>query len=386
VKQGFQGPIFCTPATAELAKLLLLDSARIQEQDAYFWNKRHPSQAIQPAYEEKDIEAVERLFRPQGMALAFEALPGVRTHFHEAGHILGSAQISLRWTEGGTEKDCFFSGDLGPRSTPLLKDPFRPQRAPQTLLLESTYGDREHGEGGPLEEGLRAALAPVLEQGGKVLIPSFAVGRTQELLYQLAGLFKDKRLPQVTVYVDSPLAEATTHLFSQHRELMDGDFHAHWRGQDPFGQSFVRYTSSKEESQAINGHRGPCIILSASGMCEAGRVLHHLEQLAPDPKNLILFVGFQAEGTLGRRLKEGAKVARLFGQEVPVESKVLSLEGFSAHAGRGELLSYVRELSGRPGVIHLVHGETSASSSLAAALRQEGYNVDVATLGREITL
>jgi metallo-beta-lactamase family protein len=386
VKQGFKGPIYCTPATAELAKLLLLDSAHIQDQDAYFWNKRHPGAPIKPAYDEHDVAAAARLLRPQPMTLAFEPLPGVQAHFHEAGHILGSAQVSLRWNENGQERDFYFTGDLGQMGTPLLKDPFQPRLTPQILLLESTYGDREHGDGSPILSSLQEAVAPVLKRGGKVLIPSFAVGRTQELIYELAELIKEGRLPTMTIYVDSPLAEATTKLFRQHRELMDADFHAVWRTQDPFAQGFVHFTGSKEESQAINDHEGPCIILAASGMCEAGRVLHHLEQLLPDPKNLVLFVGFQAQGTLGRRLKDGAKLAKLYGQEVAVLAQVQALDGFSAHAGRTELLNFVRALPTPPAAIHLVHGETSASSALAATLRQEGYTVEVATLGKEVQL
>jgi metallo-beta-lactamase family protein len=244
-----------------------LDSSHIQDQDAYFWNKRHPGQKIKPAYDDGDVEAAAKLLRPMAMAAAFEPLPGVLAHFHEAGHILGSAQISLKWTEDGQAKDLYFSGDLGQMGTPLLKDPFQPKRTPQTLLLESTYGDREHGDGSPILSALQEAIAPVLKRGGKVLIPSFAVGRTQELLYELAELLKEGRLPRVTVYVDSPLAEATTKLFRQHRELMDQDFDAGWRRQDPFSQGFLHFTSSKEDSQAINAHQGSCIILAASGMC-----------------------------------------------------------------------------------------------------------------------
>ena len=386
VKQGFKGTVYCTAATVELAKLLLMDSARIQDQDAYFWNKRHPGQRIEPMYDEQDVDASLRLLKAVPMGQAFEPLPGLKAQLFEAGHILGSVQVSLEWREGGAAKDLHFSGDLGPHGTPLLADPFQPTRAPQTLLLESTYGDREHGEGQPLLDALQNAIGPVLARGGKVVIPSFAVGRTQELIYELAELIQAKRLPLVTVFVDSPLAEATTQLFRQHRELMDADFKKTWGPLDPFGQAFVHYTSTKEESQAINAHPGACVILSASGMCESGRILHHLANLAPDPKNLILFVGFQAQNTLGRKLRDGAKIARIFGEDVPVAAQVAALEGFSAHAARTELLQFVNALPGKPGHIYLVHGEQSAASALGSTLRQQGFTVDVPALGKESPL
>ena len=382
VKQGFKGSIFCTAATVELAKLLLLDSARIQDQDAYFWNKRHPAQKILPMYDEKDVDATLRLLKPVAMKQAFEPLPGVTAILYEAGHILGSVQVSLEWKEGDQAKDLYFSGDLGPHGTPLLEDPYQPTKPPQVLLLESTYGDREHGQGGPALDALEKAIAPVIARGGKVVIPSFAVGRTQELIYELAELMQAKRLPTITVYVDSPLAEATTQLFRKHRELMDEGFRKTWGTLDPFDQPFVHYTNTKEQSQAINAHQGPCIILSASGMCESGRILHHLGNLAPDPKNLILFVGFQAQGTLGRRIRDGAKVARIFGEDVPVAAAVGNLEGFSAHAGRTELLQFAGGLGGKPGQIYLVHGELTASSALGSTLREQGFKVDVPALGK----
>ncbi len=386
VKQGFKGPIYCTLATAELSKLLLLDSAHIQDQDAYFWNKRHPGKAILPMYNNDDVEATVALLRPTVMGDEFEPIKGVKAKFFEAGHILGSAQIGLNWTEDGKARDLFFTGDLGQMDAPLLKDPYKPVKAPQTLVMECTYGDREHGEGKPALDALAEVIGPVLRANAKVLIPTFAVGRTQELLYELAELIEGKKIPTVTVYVDSPLATATTKLFQEHRELMDADFLAAWKGRDPFGLSFVRYTGTKEESQAINDHKGACIILSASGMCESGRVLHHLAKILPDPHHLLLFVGYQAEGTLGRRLRDGAKMAKLYGEEIPVLAQVASLDGFSAHAGRADLLKFVRSLPGKPGIIHLVHGELSASGALGTTLREEGQALEVATLGKVATL
>lgn len=384
VKRGFKGRIVCTPATAELARLLLLDSAHIQEQDAIFWAKRHGGQrGFEPLYTVADAELCLDRFDAVPYAMPQEVLPSLKAQFFEAGHILGSAQIGLRWEEAGRERSLYFTGDLGAAGTPLLKDPFVPELPPEVLLLESTYGNREHDGAQDLDGQLAAALAPVLKRGGKALIPAFAVGRTQELVYILAGLFQDKRLPQVPVYVDSPLASKTTQLFRQHRELMDAEFNAQWQTRDPFDQPWLDYTESKEESQAINGRQGPAIILSASGMCEAGRVLHHLNQVLPDPKNAVLFAGFQAQGTLGRHLKEGGRIARIFGETVPVHCQVLSLEGFSAHAGRKELLAYAAALPQPPKQAWLVHGELEAASALCSELRQQGWQAEVPLMGRE---
>lgn len=386
MKQGFRGRVLCTPATAQLAKLLLLDSAYIQEHDALFWAKRHGGQrGFEPLYTVAEAEACVAKLEPVDYALANEVLPGVFAHFYEAGHILGSAQVSLRWQEGGRERSLYFTGDLGSPGTPLLKDPFVPKRPMDVLLLESTYGDREHAGGTNSEAELAACIEPVLRQGGKVLIPAFAVGRTQELVYTLAGIFASKRLKPVPVFVDSPLASKTTQLFQRHRELMDSEFHADWGARDPFRQPWLSYTDTKEESQAINDQKGACVILSASGMCEAGRVLHHLSHLLPDPANAVVFAGFQAQGTLGRRLKEGAKTARIFGDDVPVAARIQSLDSFSAHAGRSQLLDFAAKIP-KPGKVWMVHGEMQAASSLAGSLRERGWEAEVALHGREAEL
>jgi metallo-beta-lactamase family protein len=217
-----------------------------------------------------------------------------------------------------------------------------------------------------------------------VLIPAFAVGRTQEIIYVLADLFESGRLSRVPVFVDSPLAAATTRLFRRHRELMDTDYQAEWSRRDPFGQPFVAFVENKEESQALNERPGPCIILAASGMCEAGRVLHHLMRVLPQPKDLLLFTGFQAQGTLGRRLKEGASEAKIFGTTYPVRCRVLSVEGLSAHADRGQLLAWAAALTQAPGKVWLVHGESTSASNLAVALRQKGWEAEVPLYGKEV--
>jgi metallo-beta-lactamase family protein len=384
LRRGFQGRIYCSPATAELARLLLVDSARIQEHDARFWAKRHGKRDFEPLYTEEEVETCLDRFSPQPYALDFEVLPGVKVCLHEAGHILGSAQVSMRWREGGRERKLYFTGDLGQPGAPLLRDPYIHRHEVDVLLMESTYGDREHEGRGNLAGQLLTALEATLASGGRVLIPAFAVGRTQEIIYVLADLFESGRLSRVPVFVDSPLAAATTRLFRRHRELMDTDYQAEWSRRDPFGQPFVAFVENKEESQALNERPGPCIILAASGMCEAGRVLHHLMRVLPQPKDLLLFTGFQAQGTLGRRLKEGASEAKIFGTTYPVRCRVLSVEGFSAHADRGQLLAWAAALTQAPGKVWLVHGESTSASNLAVALRQKGWEAEVPLYGKEV--
>lgn len=387
VKKGFAGRIFATPATCQLADLLLRDSARIQASDAHYFNKWRRPERIQPMFAEGDVDACKARYDPRAIGIAFEPLAGVKAFFHEAGHILGSAMVTLQWEEAGRVRRLLFSGDLGRAGTVLLRDPWTPVASPDVLLLESTYGAREHGPTADAAASLRDAIGPVLNAGGKVLVPSFAVGRTQELIYHLAGLIDGRAIPAVPIFVDSPLAEAATKLFSLHRELMDADFHAQWQGQDPFKHAQVRFTSTKEESQAINGVEGPAIILAASGMCENGRILHHLKHCLGDPRNLLLFVGYQAEHTLGRRLRDGAKVAKVFGEEFPVLARVASLDDFSAHAGRSELLAFATGLPGKPAKAWMVHGEMEGASSLARALRDgAGWDTEVPLMGREAEL
>ncbi len=381
LREGFEGRIWCTAATAELAMLILLDSAKIQAQDAAFYNKRHPDAPIEALYHDLDVERCRSRFACVDYGAPFEPLPGVRAHLHEAGHILGSAQVSLGFEEGGRGRSLLFSGDLGRKGMPLLKDPFQPSRPPDALLLESTYGGKLHASAFQGREELGRAVREAAKRGGKVIIPAFAVGRAQELIYDLAMLRAGRAIPEMTAYVDSPMASKATRFFDKHRAILDAEFQADALKLNPFDQPWIRHTQDVEESKAINAVQGPCVIISASGMCESGRILHHLRNHLPDPRNMLLIVGFQAQGTLGRRLVEGRKEVLVYGLPVAVEAEVRVLNEYSAHADSGDLQDFVKGL-GRPGKLYLIHGEAAAAQALAAELKAgQGLEARLPALG-----
>lgn len=386
VKLGFKGKIYCTAATADLAQLIMEDSARIQEQDAIFFAKRNPGQKIEPLYSSQDVAACRGHFVNVPLGLPFEPLPDVKAWLHEAGHILGSAQVSLHWDEAGKNRSLLFSGDLGRKNMPLLRDPFQPQGQFDVLLLESTYGDRLHADVSHSKEHLGELVRVVAARGGKVIIPSFAVGRAQELIYELAQLRDANKIPALTIFVDSPMASRATRLFEKYREILDSDFEVVSKKYDPFDISFIKHTESVEESKTINAFKGPCVIISASGMAESGRILHHLRNNLGDSRNLVLMVGYQAQGTLGRRLLDGQKQVLIYGQPVAVAAEIKSMNEYSAHADWQELTDYVKNQE-RPGQVFLVHGETVAAKALATHL-SEAINISakIPQLGEKAAL
>ncbi len=375
VKNGFQGDICCTPATRDLINLMLLDSAHIQEQDAEYLNQktsRKGQPPVEPLYTTADAEralkhAVGRAYERQ-----FDLCPGVQVTFLDAGHILGSAISILELTEAGRMVRLCYTGDLGRSHTLILRDP-EIARQIDYLIIESTYGDREHEPVQKSEDELAAIVAETVGRGGKVIIPSFAVERTQEVLYTLHLKTAAGAFPRVPAFVDSPLAINATEVYRLHPEnlqdALKGDLYAH---DDPFGFGQLRYTRSVEESKAINGVQGPAIIIAANGMAEAGRILHHLKHNIEDPRNSIVFVGYQAENTLGRRLVEGAKRVKIFGDEYHVRAEVHMVNGFSAHADRSELLEWAGNAKGTLKGVFVVHGEEQAALSFAEALRSLG--------------
>jgi metallo-beta-lactamase family protein len=302
----------------------------------------------------------------------------VKAVFHDAGHILGSAAVSLRITEAGVTKVVLFSGDLGRRQMPILRDP-QPPPPCDILIIESTYGDRIHGETG--EEAKRKAAALIehaVRHGSKIIVPAFAVGRTQDLVMWMKDLVKEGRVPPLPMYIDSPLALRTTEIFRRHPECYDEETYRILTTEgDPFVAKYIRYVSSVHESQKLNSMKGPCIIIAASGMCEGGRVLHHLRHAIQDEDNIVAIVGFQAEHTLGRKLVEGWDVVPIFGAPVPRRAQVVRFNGLSAHADRNDLLSYVRAIKPLPSRVFIVHGEDRQSFSLAAAIRAEHPGVEV---------
>ena len=369
-KKGFRGPVFCTQATASLCGILLPDSGHLQEQDAKFANRHrfsrhHPAL---PLYTEQDAESCLKQFRPVRFNDAITLPGGARLTFVRAGHILGAASVIVEW-EG---RRIVFSGDIGRYDDPLMPDPVTPDTA-DYVVMESTYGDRRH-EGGDPEEALRSIIARTVHRGGTVVIPAFAVGRAQSLIYHLARLKQSGRVPTLLpVFLDSPMAIDATDIFRRHSadhrltpdqiKALEGDVH---------------YTRTSAESKTLSANPLPKVIISASGMATGGRVLHHLRHYAPDPKNSIVFAGFQAGGTRGAALVAGAGTIKMFGEQVPVRAEVHNLSMLSAHADRDELLRWARDFRSPPRQTFIVHGEPQASDSLRLSLEEAlGWNAKV---------
>ena len=376
VRHGYQGTIWCTPATRDLCAVMLADSAHIQEKDAEFLAKRG-KQPIEPLYLLRHSTRTIELMSSVPYHRPFDVVPGIRVSFVDAGHILGSASVTLDCTESGRTQRLVFSGDIGRSGLPIIRDPEPPSGA-DVVVMESTYGNRTHES----TEGARARLAAVIRetaaQGGRVLIPAFAVGRTQELVYDLHILAGTGAIPSIPIYIDSPLAIDTTSVFEMHPDLFDHGEDLVRTVHDLFRFELVHYTRDVEESKALAKMHGPMVIIAASGMAESGRILHHLAQGASDPRNTVLIVGFQAEHTLGRRIVERRPMLTIFGDEVPLRAHVEVINGYSAHADRVELASWidrVREQSRELARVWLVHGEPPAQEELATSLRAKGFTV-----------
>lgn len=383
VRRGFTGDIVCTSATRDLAATMLLDSAHIQESDAEYLNKQRAKRGelpIEPLYTQEDARNCLGQFVTREYERSAEIANGVTCTFHDAGHMLGSAFVVLdiEDRDAGNDVRVVFSGDLGRKGLPILRDPATIDRA-DVLILESTYGDRLHP---PLEDDVRAMeriIAETFRRGGNVIIPAFAVGRTQQVVYSLHQLVLKGDLPDIPVYVDSPLAIDATNIFRIHPECYDDETRAFLleeRIRDPFGFEKLIYTRSTEESKRLNFLTSPAIIISASGMMEAGRVLHHLKNNIEDPRTTILIVGFQAEHTLGRRIADGDKTVRIFDHTYQNRAHVEILQGFSGHGDRNDLLNWVGAMSQKPKRTFLVHGEEHSAFALAEGLT-ERYQLDV---------
>lgn len=376
VRHGYDGAIWCTPATRDLCAVMLADSAHIQEKDAEFLARRG-KEHVEPLYSLRHATRTVELMTSVPYKRPFEVVPGVRVTFIDAGHILGSASVLVDCTEGNTTRRFVFSGDVGRSGLPIIRDPEAPTGA-DVVVMESTYGNRTHDS----VEGARGRLASVIRdtaaRGGRVLIPSFAVGRTQELIYELHALARAGAIPAIPIYIDSPLAIDTTSVFEMHPDVFDHGEDLVQKVRDLFRFDLVHYTRDVEESKALGKMRGPMVIIAASGMAESGRILHHLAQGAADPKNTILIVGFQAEHTLGRRIVERREMLRIFGDDVPLRAQVVVINGYSAHADRVELGSWidrVREHSPNLKQVWLVHGEPPAQEELATTLNAKGLAV-----------
>ena len=389
-KDGYRGPVFCTKATADLLPVMLRDSAYIQEKDAHWLNKRlgHGEKRVEPLYSIDDVETLLGCVEGISYAREFRVIDGIDCVFRDAGHILGSASVHLDCAQAGADPlRLVFSGDLGRDHLPILRDPV-PLETADVLIVESTYGNRLHEEILGIEERLGKIVRRTVDRGGKVIIPAFAVGRSQEIVFELHQLMVGGEIPAIPIYIDSPMTLKASHVFAQHRECFDEET---WEfiksGEDPFGFDRMHYVESVEESKDLNNRREPCVIISASGMAEAGRILHHLKNNVGDPRNTILIVGFQGEHTLGRRLEDGAKEVRILGEIYEVRAEVKALHAFSAHADRDDLLAWVGGAKKQPRKIFVVHGEEAASLSLAAALEKQGTaEVIVPSYGESFTL
>ena len=409
VKAGFRGPIHGTHATADLAEIVLRDSAKLQVEFTNRWNRRHArdaekapaggaAEAIaretddesfperlrnaqpegrtetrQPLYAESDVETTMQQFRGADYGAEITVTDGVTAVLHDAGHILGSAIIELRVTDASESRTIIFSGDLGRDGTPILRDP-TPITHADHVVIESTYGNREHDPHDEAIEELVAAISEVSADEGVLLVPAFAIGRTQEVIWVLDELVRDERIPRVPLYLDSPMASRATSVYRDHPETYDEETAALLRsGDSPLEYPGQQFTDTVEESKSIRHAKRPIMVVASSGMLTGGRIMHHLKDFLPDPKCTLLFIGYQGEGTLGRRLQDGGKTARIDGQEIDVRCRVRSISGFSAHADQHELETWLGHFGadGKPKTVFIVHGDPDAAEAFAARIRSE---------------
>jgi len=375
VQDGYEGPIYAVPATVDLATIMLADSGRIQESDAEFVNRKRLERGeppIEPLYTEADAARAAALFCGVNYGEPFEPVPGVTARFIEAGHILGSAAISLEIEEKGRKIHFWFSGDIGRYKLPLLRDPVMPENV-DYLLMECTYGDKPHNDPGDAFKEFREVVERTIERGGKVIIPAFAVGRTQELVYDLNMMMYAGHVPPVPVFVDSPLAVNASNVFSRHPECFDAE--TRWFVQQArhpaLDFKMLTYVQSVEESKALNLRKDPMIIISASGMAEVGRILHHLKNNIENPLNTVCIVSWQAPYTLGRRLADREKRIKIFGEPYTVRAEIATIGGLSGHAGQDLLVNYAVSTKKTAKKVFLVHGEQRSAAALTEKLAEK---------------
>ena len=386
VKQGFSGPIYTSEATADLCVPMLADSAHLQEMDAKFLNKRIQrrrlidetalADAIEPLFTADDAERTIPLFRPTKVHTPAEIGPGLSYTALDAGHMLGSTCVVMDAADNGNRLRLAYSGDVGRPGLPIIRDP-EPMPPVDYLIMESTYGDRLHQQLESVKNKLAEIVNRTARRGGRIIVPAFAVGRTQQIVLLLHELIVDKAIPSIPIFVDSPLAVNVTEVFRRHAELFDAETRVFLHnGDDPFGFSRLRYIRDVAESKALNDLHGPCVIISASGMCEAGRILHHLRNNIEDPRNTVLITGFQAENTLGRKILEKRSEVPIFGEPMRLRAEVAKINELSGHADQRELLAWMKPMANTLKRVFLVHGEASQQNALAKAIRDE-YRLDV---------
>ena len=384
VREGFKGKIYCTAATAEIAKIILLDSAHLQEEDAEYKRRRHEREGRKgpypevPLYTTADAEACFPLFSPVRYREAIQVGEGVEATFYDAGHILGSSIIRAKVRQDGQERIILFSGDIGRPDRPIVCDPTVFDKA-DYVLIESTYGDRVHKDTEDIKKLIGNVINSTKKAGGNIIIPSFALERSQEVLYYINELLLENIIPRLMVFLDSPMAARVTKVFQHHPELFDEEMTEFVKQHEsPFNLPGLKVVSSSGESKTINHIKGTVIVIAGSGMCTGGRIKHHLVNNITRPESTIMFVGYQAVGTLGRQIVDGARKVRILGQKYKVKAKVVRVHGFSAHADRNELLNWLRELQAAPRGVFVVHGEAESAKAFGNYVRKRtGWEVTV---------
>jgi len=393
VREGFRGRIYCTGATADITKIMLTDSARLQEEDAAFKRKRHEKEGRKgphpevPLYTVKDAEACFPLFSPVPYGKTLRLGDGVMVVFHDAGHVLGSSMLMLNVSQNGEVRNILFSGDVGRRNRPILKDPTLFEQA-DYVLVESTYGDRLHDDGDKIADELAEVINSTVAAGGNIVVPSFALERAQENLYYMNELLTANRIPSILVFFDSPMAVSITEVFERHLYLFDKEAKdLIQEGKSPFDFPGLTRVTTTEASKAINNITGSVMIIAGAGMCNGGRIKHHLVSNISRPESTIMFVGYQAVGTLGRQIVDGAKKVRILGRMYKVKARIAQLSGFSAHADRDELLSWLSAIKNQPRGVFVVHGEEEVALSFAGSIKDKlGWNVSVPQYKDEVIL
>ncbi len=393
VKEGFKGKIYCTAATGDIARIILLDSAKLQQEDAEFKRKRHEREGRKgpypevPLYTTADAEACFPLFQPVKYKQNIEIGPGIEAIFCEAGHVLGSSVIKVTVTQNGQQRAILFSGDVGRPNRPILQDPVLLKEA-DYILIESTYGDRIHQGPEDTKKMIAEVINSTKKAGGNIIVPSFALERSQEVLYYINELLLADAIPHLMVFLDSPMAAGITKVFQRHRELFDEEMvELVEQGESPFNFPGLKITGTTQESKAINHIKGTIMIIAGSGMCTGGRIKHHLVNNITRPESTIMFVGYQAVGTLGRQIIDGEKEVRILGQKYPVKARVVRVNGFSAHADKQELLEWLSVLKKPPKRLFVVHGEAESAHQFADYLVQKtGWKVTVPAYKEEAFL
>jgi len=393
VKEGFKGSIYATPATADIAGIVMLDSAHIQEEDMKYKKKRHKREnresphPYEPLYTQEDAETAIKLFRTTNYKQKVNIGEGISAEFFDAGHIFGSSMIKLSITQNGETRTILFSGDVGRKDLPILQDPTSFEEA-DYILVESTYGDRLHEPAKSIPDALAAIVNETRKNGGNIIVPSFAIERTQELLYHLNTLLTANTIPNMPVFVDSPMAIRVTEVFMRHPELFDDDLKALLaKGARPYDFPGLKMTRTVAESKAINDAPGTSIIIAGSGMCTGGRVKHHIKNNITRPESTLLFVGYQAVGTLGRVILSGKSPIRIHGQEFPLKMRIEQIGGFSAHADRDELTDWLSSIKKPPRKVFIIHGEEKSAMSFNEHLQSKfGWNTMVPAYKDEVQL